>query len=585
MQKKADFAGLSKEFDIDPLMVRLLVNRGVNTSETIHNYLASDKDYFHDPFLLKDMEKAVDAILKGISDDKHIRVVGDYDVDGVSAATILTKGLKHIVDVNKSKAIIDTKIPHRVKDGYGLSINIIEDAYKDNVDIILTCDNGISAFLEVKRANELGITVVITDHHEVPFKDNDGVREYIIPEAYAIVDPKQPDCSYPFEGICGAFVAYKLILAITKKLGIDKEYLDELYELAGLATVADIMELKDENRPLVKHAMLMMKNSHNLGLRALIDVTGIHGADITTYHLGFVIGPCINASGRVDSADRALELLLSEDIEKAVVLANDLKVMNDSRKKLTELATQKAISIINDNAYDKDKVLVVYIEDCHESVAGIVAGRLKERYDRPALVITKAENDVKGSGRSVEAYNLYEEMTKVSDIFTKYGGHSQAAGFSLSENRIDELRERLNDNCSLSFRELEGVLKIDADAPFSYCSERFVSQLDLMAPTGNGNEGCVFARKDVEIISARFFGSEGKVGKYKVRDTDGIVSELTLFSKNQQFKDYYIEKYNEEAVMRAFHGKGSIKASIAYKPSINEYMGRRSVQLIIEDYC
>lgn len=585
-RKSADFSEISRKFNIDPLLARLLVNRGVVTDDDFESYLNGGDSAFHDPFLLKDMDKAVDIILQKLGADAYIRIVGDYDVDGVCASAVLKKGLDYIAGLVHSGSKVDVAIPHRIRDGYGLNINIIEKAHEDGVDTILTCDNGISAVNEITRAKELGMEVIITDHHEVPYKDNNGERVYIIPEASAIVDPKQEDCQYPFKGICGAYVAYKFVKAIASKVPDScDEALEELFELAAIATVADIMELKDENRVLVKQGIRKMEHSKNIGLKALMDVTGLTDAKLSTFSLGFVIGPCINAAGRIDTAERSLELLLSDNHAEAMNIATDIRGLNETRKKLTDQALEEASRQIAENNYSDDRVLVVYIPDCHESVAGIVAGKVKEKYMRPALVITSAEEGVKGSGRSIEAYHLYDELIKVADIFTKFGGHAQAAGFSLPEEKIDELRRRLNENCTLTDEDLRGVLKIDADAPFSYCTSKFLTELDKMEPTGNGNETCMFARKNVSIVSAKFFGDKNMVGKYRMRDTDGIISELTLFRRNDELKAYLSEKYGSEAVMKAYRGQGEVAVSVAYYPKWNEYQGRKTVQLIIEDYC
>lgn len=585
-RKSADFMGIAKKYNIDPLLARLLVNRGIVTDEDFDSYLNGSDKAFHNPFLLKDMDKAVEIITTMIGNGAHIRIVGDYDVDGVCASAVLKKGIDYICGVMGSDSQIDVAIPHRIRDGYGLNVNIIDKAYNDGVDLIITCDNGISAVNEIAKARELGMRVVITDHHEVPYKIEGNNRIYIVPDAEAIVDPKQEDCQYPFSGICGAFVAYKLIEAVHSRIqGTSRDILEELSELATIATVADIMELRDENRVLVKQGLIKMEKSRNIGIKALIDVTGLTDAKLSTFNLGYVLGPCINAAGRIDTAERSLELLLSTNRNEAMNIATDIRGLNETRKRLTDQALKEADTQIEAKGYINDKVLVIYIPDCHESVAGIVAGKIKEKYMRPSLVITLAEQGVKGSGRSIEAYHMYDELTKVADIFTKFGGHSQAAGFSLPEDKIDQLRTRLNQNCTLTSEDMRGILKIDADAPFSYCTPAFLNELEKMEPTGNGNETCMFARKNVSLLSARFFGENNMVGKYRLRDTDGITSELTLFRLNDALKDYLCEKYGNEEVDRAYRGQGEVQLSVAYYPKWNEYQGRRTVQLIIEDYC
>jgi len=580
MRKRADFAELSKKHGVSPLFIRLLINRNITTDEEIHNYIYGDKDAFADPFLLKNMEEAVNIILSKINSGAKIRIVGDYDVDGVCSAAILKKGFDLL------GADVDCCVPHRINDGYVLNINIIEKAHSDGIDTIVTCDNGISAFDEIKQAKDYGMTVVVTDHHEVSFEEDGVSKKYILPEADAIVNPKQEGDHYPTKGICGAYVAFKLISALFSKAGKEsKASLDELTELAALATIADIMELRGENRELVKRGLSMMMDSKNIGLKALIEQTGLAGKKLSAYHCGFVLGPCINASGRVDTAERALELLLCDNKNDAMVMATELTELNESRKKMTQEAVEKASDIIAASNMENDKILVVYIENCHESVAGIVAGKVREKYSRPAFIITDAKEEVKGSARGVEAYNIYEEMTKVSELFIKYGGHSQAAGFSMKREDMDELRRRLNENCELDASELRDVISIDADAPFTYCTEQLVNELELMQPTGYGNSSCTFARKDVSIIGFRQMGASGKVGKYRVREALGGFCELTLFNRNEELKQLLISKYGEAEVENAFRGRGEVKFSVAYHPGWNEYNGSKSIQFIIDDFC
>ena len=588
----ADYTGLAGKHGVSPLFIRLLINRGITEDEDIEAFLKDDGYEIYDPLLLTDMEEAVNLAVSKINEGKHIRIVGDYDVDGVCATAVLKKG----IDLAGGKA--DCRIPHRINDGYGLNENIIDEAYRDGVDTIITCDNGIAAYNEIKKAKEYGMTVIVTDHHEVPFTMEGEEKKYILPPADFVIDPGRPGNRYPFPGICGAYVAYKFISALLSdrfaenlntynKVKSGREgLLSELLELAALATVADIMELKGENRRVVKTGLKLMKNSSNTGLRALINNTGINGKDISAYHCGYILGPCINASGRVDTADRALELLLSDDEGEAAVIAGELGQLNESRKTMTQNAVKEASENITTSHMDTDKILVVYIPDCHESVAGIVAGKIREKYSRPVFVVTKGLEGVKGSARSVESYNIYEEMTKVSDLFVKYGGHSQAAGFSMaSEEDVERLRERLNENCALSLDDLRDIMYIDADAPFSYCTPQLLDELALMQPTGHGNRSCEFARRDVKILSAKFFGKDGMVGKYRVLDTTGSEAELTLFGKNEELRNLLINKYGKEKVEKAYSGKDTVSFSVAYHPSWNEYRGEKSVQLIVDDFC
>lgn len=588
----ADFTGLSEKHGVSPLFIRLLVNRGITDDAGIEAYIHGDDSVFHDPFLLKDMDGAVKFITDKISSGKKIRIVGDYDVDGVCASAVLKKGL------DLAGGDVDTRIPHRINDGYGLNENIIDEAHNDGIDTIITCDNGISAVNEIEKAKQYGMSVVITDHHEVPFTEVDGKKIYTMPPADFVVDPKREDDTYPYQGICGAYVAFKFIKGLlygpyTETLTNYEEIksrrdnlMSELTELAGLATVADIMELTGENRELVKKGLALMADSKNTGLKALINKTGIKEKKLSAYHCGFILGPCINASGRVDTAERALDLLLCNDENEASVMATELSELNESRKTMTQNAIKEAVKYIEENNMTSDKVLVVYIPDCHESVAGIVAGKIREKYSRPVFVVTDGAEGVKGSARSVESYNIYDEMTKISDIFTKYGGHSQAAGFSMaSPDDVERLRTRLNENCTLSFDELRDIMYIDADAPFAYCTPKLLDELEYMQPTGHGNKSCTFARKDVEILSKKVFGKDGIVGKYRVKDTTGETAELTLFNRNEELENLLYDKYGEDTVRNGFAGKGGITFSVAYHPSWNEYNGTRTLQLIIDDFC
>ena len=579
-RKSADFDYFAKKYNIDPLLVRILVNKGLKNDNDFDSYLFGGDASFHDPFFLKDIDKAVEIVKKKIEDGKNIRIIGDYDVDGVCATAILVKGLR------KLNANVSMVIPHRIHDGYGLNMNIIDKAHEDGVDTIITCDNGISAVNEIAKAKEYNMTVIITDHHEVPFENSETEsKKYILPPADAVVDPKQEDCGYPFKGICGAFVAYKFIVALWEKVpdGSNEKCFntDELLELAGLATVADIMELKDENRVLVKRALELMKDSSNTGLKALIAVKDLMGQKITSYHLGFVIGPCINAAGRLSSADRALDLLLCEDYREAMRLAADLSALNDNRKKITEEAVKKAQLQLDEN--NLPKVIVVYVPECHESVAGIVAGKLRENYCRPVFVITDGAGGAKGSGRSIETYNMYEEMTAVKDIFIKFGGHSQAAGFSLPKDKIEEMRLRLNENCTLKDDDFHETIHLDADPPLSYISPTFVNQLELMQPLGNGNDGCKLARSKVKMIGVRFMGENNAMARFRVKDSDGFVCEMIMFRGVTEFMDRMRNKYGADRVEKIIRAQDEAEFSVCYCPGWNEFNGRKSIQFVIED--
>ncbi len=512
--KRADFDAISQKYHIDPVLARIIRNRDVVEDKDIDRFLNGTREHLYAPGLLKDMDRAVDILLEKIAQGKRIRIIGDYDIDGICSTYILFRGL------SKCGAAVDTAIPHRIRDGYGLNENLIQEAYDAGTDTVLTCDNGIAAYEQTAFANSLGMTVIVTDHHEVPYEEKDGVRQYRVPEARAVVDPKQEDCGYPFPEICGAVVAYKLVLALLAK----KEEMDwreameselglELLELAAFATIGDVMELRDENRIIVKSGMELMKHTRNIGLKALMLATGTDAAHIKPYTIGFVLGPCLNATGRLDTAANALELFKAQDMEVAAVLAGDLKAMNDSRKELTLKGVEEAIRQIEDGGLDKDRVLVVYLPEVHESLAGIIAGRIREKYCKPVFVLTRAEDGVKGSGRSIDAFHMYDEMTKCKELFTKYGGHKLAAGLSLPEENVDVFRRRLNENCTLTDADFEEKVMIDVPMPMAYASIGFVREIARLEPFGNGNPKPQFAQKNVRFVGGRVLGANRNVGK------------------------------------------------------------------------
>ena len=521
-----------------------------------------------------------------IAQKKHIRIIGDYDIDGVCSTYILFKGLRHC------GAIVDTAIPHRMKDGYGLNEHLIQEAYEAGADTVLTCDNGIAASEQVEYANKLGMTVVITDHHEVPYEEADGVRNYRIPPAAAVIDPKQQDCPYPFPEICGAVVAYKLVLALVAQMQgvnwqqvMESEMGLELLEFAAFATIGDVMELRDENRIIVKEGLELMKHTRNTGLEALIRATGTDPEHIKPYTIGFVLGPCLNATGRLDTADHALALFEAEDTAEAARIAGDLKDMNDSRKELTLAGVEEAIAQIEGSNLEKDDVLVVYLPDVHESLAGIIAGRIREKYNKPAFVLTRAEEGVKGSGRSIDAFHMYDEMTKCKQLFTKYGGHKLAAGVSMPEENVDEFRRQINGNSHLTKDDFEEKVLIDVPMPMSYASLEFVEELEKLEPFGNGNPKPLFAQKQVTFIKGRLLGQNQNVGKYTVADEDGKLYEMIYFGDIQAFHEYLDQKFGIEAVDRLYNGRGrDIVLSVVYYPDINEYRGNVSLQMVMKYY-
>ncbi len=589
--KKSDFDATAAKFGIRNITARLLTNRGIVTDEEIDRFLNGDASMMHDPYELADVGKGADIIKSEIENGSAIRIIGDYDVDGICSSYILVKGLRLF------GADADYVLPDRVKDGYGLSDKLVDRAAEDNRDVIITCDNGIAASSQVAHAIDMGMRVVVTDHHEVPFEEDSlsggEVRE-ILPPAGAVIDPKRRDDKSSFKEICGAVVAYKFLQVLSGRLGISeeepvKDFFEEMLIFAGLATVCDVMELKDENRIIVKESLKRIANTSNRGLKALINVNGLDADSMSAYHYGFVIGPCLNATGRLDLASRALELFLSEDDNEAASIAKDLKDMNDSRKMLTQKGVDRASEIIDAEAQKEGlpKVIVVYLDDAHESIAGIVAGRIKEKYYRPTIVLTRAEGGgVKGSARSIEKYDMFRNLTMVKDIFTKFGGHKMAAGLSLPEERIDELKKRLNDNCSLEAEDFIPILHIDMVLPLGYADKQLIREFKLLEPFGNGNTKPVFAQKNVALLSGRIMGKNRKCFKYKVRDESGVVLDMVYFGDPDRWHDHLISRFGQEALDRLYdnRGNGEIKVSIAYYPDINSYMGKETVQIVMNDF-
>lgn len=585
--KRADFNEMSRKYQIDPVVARIIRNRDLTEDIEIEHFLHGDEKDMYSFSLLKDMDKAVDILSDKISDGQRIRVIGDYDVDGICATYILWKGLL------TCGAKVDTVIPHRIRDGYGINEQLIEAAAADGIDTIVTCDNGIAAGEALSYGVERNMTCIVTDHHEIPYEEANGVRQYSIPQVDAVIDPKQEDCGYPYAGICGAAVAYKLVEGLFSRFAVSAGYKKELIELAGVATVCDVMELRDENRILVKTALQYMRDSANYGLQALIRVNQLEASKLSAYHLGYVIGPCINASGRLDTARIALELLQSASYDEAAPKAAHLKELNESRKEMTEQGIQMAIQIVEKDHLDQDKVMVVFLPKLHESLAGIVAGRIREKYGKPVFVLTRGIaagiEDIKGSGRSIPAYHMYDEMTKCSSFFMKYGGHAMAAGLSMEEADIQFLRKRLNACCTLKPEDYEERILIDVPMPFSYVTENLVEQLSVLEPFGPGNEKPVFAQKNATFISGRKMGN-GDMAKFEAAGETGKHYTLLLFRGLDQFEECVREKYGEEAVLQLYENgdskgsAGQIILDVLYYPSVNEYRGRRSLQFIIQDY-
>lgn len=605
--KKADFEKIAEKYQITPVLARILRNRELVEDEDIRKFLYGGKEELHEPLLMKDMEKAAEIIGGKIREGKHIRIMGDYDVDGICASYLLQKGIKEL------GGNVDVIIPHRMKDGYGLNESLVREAYADKVDTILTCDNGIAAAEQIALAKELGMTVVVTDHHEVPYEENGQGRAYLLPPADAVVDPKQEACLYPFKQICGAVIAGKLVkvlwdfeekrLRSSGKDGLGEEreqglseFQDkkqkleqELFVFGALATVCDVMELRDENRIIVKEGLRLMENTENPGLKALLMVNGISGKPLSPYHAGFIIGPCMNASGRLDTAERVLELLSSREENEAFTLAGDLKNLNDNRKTMTEQNVKAAIEQVENTSLGKDRVFVLYLPDCHESLAGIVAGRIREKYGKPVFVLTKAEEGIKGSGRSIESYSMYEEMSACKDLFTRYGGHKMAAGLSLEDEEKAELfRKRLNESCRLTEEDFEKVLHIDVPMPLAYADKAFVRQLSLLEPFGVGNPRPLFARKGISLLQGRKMGKARNVGKYRIADEYGKCHEMIYFGDMEEFDAFLKERFGEAAVEKLYREgvrEGSLVISMVYYPELNTYKGQEKIQIVMQDYC
>ena len=529
LRKGADFEAIGKKYQISPRLACLIRNRDVIGEEAVDRYLNGTISDLYDGMLMKDMDKAIDILKEKILEDKKIRVIGDYDIDGVNATYILLEGLERL------GADVDSDIPDRISDGYGLNRHLVERAYEAGVDTLITCDNGIAAADEIAYGKEMGMTVIVTDHHEVTFDEQDGEKRYRIPPADAVMDPKQPDCLYPFKGLCGAAVAYKLMEALWDSMGKVSAYLYDLIENVAIATIGDVMDLEDENRIFVKEGLQMLRRTKNPGLKALIECTGIDKNSLNSYHIGFVLGPCINASGRLDTAKRALELLRAGTQKEADILAGDLKALNDSRKDMTEEAVKQAEEQVETTTISKDKVLVVYLPDCHESLAGIVAGRIRENYYKPVFVLTDAEEGVKGSGRSIDGYHMYEELNKCKELLTKFGGHRLAAGLSLPKENVGKFREMLNKNCTLTEEEMKEKVTIDMEMPFGCVTEGLVKELELLEPFGKGNTKPVFAARDVTLLGARILGKNRNVLKLQVQDVNGCRIEAMLFHNADDF--------------------------------------------------
>lgn len=600
--KKADFQGIAKRFGIDPVTARIIRNRDVVGDDEIRQYLYGTRAELGDPAQLQGGLEAASLLKQKIEAGKKIRIIGDYDIDGVNSTYILYRAL------TRCGAQVDYEIPDRMKDGYGLNISLLKLALEEGIDTVLTCDNGISAIAEIAYAKENGMTVIVTDHHEplfeeVPEEDQaetiqpqtdtarripspDGTRIFRLPPADVIVNPKQPHCRYPYKKLCGAAVAWKVVCLLYRLYGMEEEA-EQFLQFVGFATVGDVMELDGENRILVKEGLKQLRITQNYGWRALIQANNLDFDTLNSYHIGFVLGPCINASGRLDTAKRSLRLLLAKDAAEAELLAARLKQLNDERKELTQAAVDLACEQIDGSTEANDRVLVVYLPDCHESIAGIVAGRIRERYGKPTFVVTnaEAEDEAKGSGRSIEAYSMFEEMVKCQDLFRKFGGHPMAAGFSLPRSRIDEMRRRLNENCTMTEEDMAEKIMVDVPMPINYIRESLVEELAVLEPFGNGNEKPLFAERHLKLLSARILGKNANVLKLQVANATGCTMEALYFGIPDNILSYLTDKYGKNEVQKLLWGKvNQIEMDLTYYPSINEYQGRRTLQIVIKNF-
>lgn len=561
--KRADFKGIGERFGIEQVTARIIRNRDVIGEKAIEKYLHGSRKDFYSPWLLKDMEKAVAILQEKIENRNRIRIIGDYDIDGVMSTYILLESLRGL------GCDVDMMIPNRITDGYGINEHLIEQAWQEGRDTIITCDNGIAAVTQIRKAKDLGMTVIVTDHHEVPFEDLEGGRKEILPPADAIVNPKQKACSYPFAGLCGAVVAMKVMEALYEKMAPEVDLVDKMLPFAGIATIGDVMDLQDENRILVKEGLQRLHHTTNLGLQELIRVNNLEPENISPYHIGFILGPCLNASGRLDTAKRALQLLLADSREEAAVLAGDLKNLNESRKEMTAQGLEKAIEQVESTSMMEDTVLVVFLPECHESLAGIIAGRLRERYHKPSFVLTRGEEGVKGSGRSIESYSMYEKLCECKEYLTKFGGHPMAAGLSLEEENVERFRRKLNEQSGLTEEDLVEKVTIDVPMPIHYIRKDLVQELSLLEPFGKGNEKPLFAQKNLWVSQMRVFGKNRNVVKMRLTDENGYPMDGVYFGNGDEFAE---------------EGRGKRKISIVYYPDINMYQGRESLQVIIRHY-
>lgn len=578
VNKKADFNALAQKFGISPVTARLIRNREVLTEEEFERYLSGDIRHVNDPHLLKDVDRLCTILKDKIEQKRTIQVIGDYDIDGVMATYILYRGISRV------GGNVTTQIPNRMRDGYGINEHLIEQAHEHGIDTIITCDNGIAALDEIAYAKRLGMTVLVTDHHEIPYEEVNGEKRYLMSGADAVVNPKQAECGYPFKELCGAAVAWKTVQVLYEMCGVAVEESYELLENVAFATVGDVMELMGENRILVKEGLKRIRKTVNPGMRALILQNNLEMERINAYHIGFVLGPCINASGRLDTARISLQLFIEADPQKAAAIARELVELNTQRKDMTAESVELARELVEKN-HKEDKVLVIYLPDTHESLAGIIAGRIRELYHKPVFVLTRGEEGIKGSGRSIEEYSMYEELCKCKELFTKFGGHPMAAGLSLPEGNLELFREMINRECTLTEQDFIPKIKIDIAMPVDYPNASLVQELELLEPFGKGNTKPLFADKDLKVKRATIIGRNHNVLKLMLETSYGASVVAVYFGDVEGFLDYYRKKFGNDEVEAAICGKNNkILLQIVYYPEINMYNGMENIQMIIRNY-
>lgn len=580
--KKADFAAISKAYGINQVTARIMRNRGVETKEEIESYLKGDLDYLSDPALMKDAGKAASLLEAAIANNELIAISSDFDNDGIFSGLLLKEA---IIELGGRAAIFT---PNRVMEGYGVNSRIVEEANANGASVLLTCDNGIAAFEAIDEAKKLGMTVIVTDHHEVPFEEHDGKKIYLLPKADAIVDPKQEDCAYPFKSLCGTGVAYQLMTLLFRRMKRTMSRQEIFLQYTAIATVADVMELVGENRILVRKGLSYLNHTNHIGLRALMEVCGIAPEQVRAYHIGFILGPCFNAAGRLDTIVHALALLESKEYDQALALAGELWAMNEERKELTRVGTERAVELIEHATWKDEHVYLVYIKDCHESVAGIIAGRLRERYYRPVLVFTDAseEGQIKASGRSIDDYDMFTELSAFRNLFLRFGGHKMAAGLTMEKKNLEILRDGLNARCTLTQTQLMPLVMIDAAMPLGYISEEVIADLEKLEPFGRANEKPLFAQQHLSVLRLSRIGKNRNVVKMSVMGPEGIIMDALYFGDTDVFFDFLEEEYGRDNVAAALRGmRNTIDIGVTYYPQINEFQGKRSLQIVIQNYC